>query len=154
MIIRKATEKDSEKVALVLFTSGLAKSLVIGREMFLREMKRGDTYLLAEEEKPLGIASWIFQGAYRHELAELYHIGLIPEAKGKGVGKELLKAMIKDINKVYAVKGKKLRKLYALTHAENEIAHKFYRKMGMVHEATLKDHFYKGKDEFVFAYYP
>ncbi len=38
-----------------------------------------------------------------------------------------------------------------MTHADNTAAQAFYRKMGFEAEATLKDHFYKGKDEIVMA---
>jgi ribosomal protein S18 acetylase RimI-like enzyme len=155
IIVRRAKDDDLELVAETLFKGGLAKTLKEGKDMFLRESKRGDVYLIAlEGKKPLGIVSWIFQGAYRHELSELYHICVLPEARGKGVGKKLFFALLDDINSVYEKKNKKLRKLYLLTHADNITAQKFYEKIGMVHEASLKDHFYKGKDEFVYAYYP
>jgi RimJ/RimL family protein N-acetyltransferase len=38
-----------------------------------------------------------------------------------------------------------------MTHADNLRAQAFYRKMGLQAEATLKDHFYKGKDEIVMS---
>ena len=46
---------------------------------------------------------------------------------------------------------RELRKLYLLTHADNIRAHKFYGKLGFKHETTLKQHYYKDKDEYVYS---
>ena len=56
-----------------------------------------------------------------------------------------------DAKEFFKKHNSKLRKLYLLTHADNERAHKFYEKMGLKRETTLKDHYYKNKDEYVFS---
>ena len=150
---RICNQDDVDKVAKVLVDSGLAKVLEDAPNLFLNELKKGDHYIIAEDENgnPLGIVSWIMHGELRHELCELYHIAVISEAQGKGVAPLLFQALIDDANSIYEKHGKKLRKLYLLTHADSERAHGFYKKMGMVQEATLKEHFRKGLDEFVFS---
>ena len=152
MRIRKAKDEDTNKIAEVLFESGLAKTYDEGEEMYVRETRKGDKYIVAEEdEEILGIITWVFQGAYRHELSELYHIGVKNKARGKGVAQALFWKLIYDINKIYREKGQQLRKLYLLTHDDNTVAQKFYEKVGMTHEATLRDHFYSGKPERVYS---
>ena len=69
----------------------------------------------------------------------------------EGVGDQLVKELIKDAIKVYKERGFKLRKLYLLTHANNKNAHKFYKRVGFKHETTLKEHYYRNKDEYVFS---
>ena len=63
----------------------------------------------------------------------------------------MFKALIREADAEYKKKGFKLRKMYILCHADNKRAHAFYKKMGMKHEVTLKNHYYDGKDEFVFS---
>lgn len=92
-------------------------------------------------------------GLPKHQLAELDRIVILPTARGKGIGKQLVNYLIKDANNAYGKNGHKLRKLYLLTHADNKEAHAFYEKVGFKHETTLKDHYYRGKDEFVYSMY-
>jgi len=90
-------------------------------------------------------------GLPKHQLCELDRIAVLPDYRGKGVAAALFKALIRESNLAYKKNGFKLRKLYILCHADNKRAHAFYKKMGMKKEVVLKDHFYKGKDEFVFS---
>lgn len=153
--LRSAAKEDAEEVGKVLFKSSLAKSTDNGKELFLKELKRGDRYIIAEKEDiALGVVSWIFHGEYRHGLAELYHIGVVPEAKGTGVAVKLFEALKEEIDHHYKKEGHRFRKLYLLTHDDNHVAHSFYKKVGMTHETTLKHHFHHGKHELVFSYFP
>jgi ribosomal protein S18 acetylase RimI-like enzyme len=90
-------------------------------------------------------------GLLKHELCELDRIAVLPECRGKGIAKELFNKLIEDAKAFYEKNNSKLRKLYLLTHADNIRAHKFYEKLGFKHETTLKEHYYKDKDEFVFS---
>ena len=150
-MIRKCAMEDVDKVSEVLLKSGLGKTPESSKEMFLNEMKQGDIYLIAEEEIPLGIVSWKMEGEIRHGLAEIYHVGVIAKAQGKGIGTKLFEAVIENINYYYKERGGKARKIYLKTHADNKAAQALYNKIGMSHEATLPDHFHKGTDEFVFS---
>jgi RimJ/RimL family protein N-acetyltransferase len=60
-------------------------------------------------------------------------------------------ALERSANDEYAKYGFPLRKMYILTHANNVRAQAFYKKMGCVFEASLKDHYYSGLDEWVFV---
>jgi len=152
MKIRKANKEDAEQIAEVLVSFYNMDSLGEAKETFFSEVKKGYHYIVAEESgKIIGLVTWLMHGLPKHMLAELDRIVLLPESRGKGVGKHLVEALKKDADKEYGKKGFKLRKLYLLTHADNKDAHAFYEKVGFKHETTLKKHYYKDKDEFVYS---
>ena len=152
MQIRKATSKDAEQIAVVLKECYNIDSIKEGTEVFKKETSKRYNYIVAvEDEKVIGIVTWQMHGLPKHQLCELDRIAVMPEARGKGVARELFDALIKEADAEYKKHGFKLRKLYILTHADNERAQSFYGKMGCKHETTLKSHYYKDKDEFVFS---
>lgn len=164
MQIRKATLNDAEQIAEVL-VSFYNMDLEEAKETFLNETKKGHHYIVAEDTqkssisgtnsvgngKIIGLVTWLMHGLPKHMLAELDRIVLLPESRGKGIGKELVEALKKEADEEYNKHGFKLRKLYLLTHADNKDAHAFYEKAGFKHETTLKQHYYKDKDEFVYS---
>ena len=152
MKFRKATVKDVNGIARVLVESYNIKDIKEGKEVFKSETKKSRNYIVADDKKKIiGIVTWLMHGLLKHQLAELDRIAVLSDYRDKRVAKELFKALIKDANTFYKKHDSKLRKLYLLTHANNKKAHKFYKKMGFKHETTLKEHYYKNKDEFVFS---
>jgi len=151
MQLRKATNKDTEQIARVL-SSFYNMDEKEAKSTFENETKKGHHYIVAEDDgKIIGLVTWAMHGLPKHELAELDRIVVLPDAKGKGIGKKLVDELIKHANSVYSKTGFKLRKLYLLTHYDNKEAHVFYKKVGFKHETTLKEHYYKDKDEFVYS---
>jgi ribosomal protein S18 acetylase RimI-like enzyme len=152
MNIRKAIPKDAKGIALVLTTSYNIKDEKEGIEVFRSETKKGRHYLIAEKNKKIiGLVTWLPHGLPKHMLAELDRIAVLPEYRGKGVSKDLKEAMIADAQAWFKGKGHRLRKVYLMTHEDNSRARAFYEKMGFKLETTLKDHYYKGKDECVYS---
>jgi len=152
MEIRKATVQDAEQIAEVLVSFYNMDDKEEAKETFTNERIKGFHYIVAEDNgKIIGLVTWLMHGLPKHMLAELDRICLLPECRGKGVGKQLVEALKKEVNEVYNKNGFKLRKLYLLCHQSNTEAHKFYEKVGFKHETTLKQHYYKDKDEFVFS---
>ncbi len=152
MKYRKATIEDAEGVANVLMQSYNIDSIEEGKNVFFDERTKSHHYIVADDNgKIAGVVTWVVHGLPKHQLAELDRIAVLPKYKGKGIAQELFNRLIEDAKEYYRSKGKKLRKLYILTHSSNERAQIFYKKMGCVHETTLKDHYYKGEDEFVFS---
>ncbi|MBL7055671.1 GNAT family N-acetyltransferase [Candidatus Woesearchaeota archaeon] len=152
MKCRKATLKDAKNVAKVLLSFYNIKDPKESKKVFLDELKKGHTYLIAEEKKEIiGLTTWLPHGLPKHGLAELDRIVVLEQAKGKGVAKQLFNTLKKDAKAHYKKHKSKLRKLYLLTHANNKRAHSFYKKMGFKHETTLKKHYYNKVDEFVFS---
>ena len=152
MKIRKSTIKDAKGIANVLARSYNIKDLDEGISVFKNEIKKNHNYIVAEEKrKVIGIVTWLMHGLPKHQLCELDRIAVLPEYRGKGVAKKLFDALIKDSKSFYRKNKSKLRKLYLLTHSDNIRAHKFYEKLGFKHEITLKQHYYKDKDEYVYS---
>ena len=164
MQFRKAAKKDAEQIAKVL-TSFYNMSQIEAKNAFLNETKKGHNYIVAEDtqkslissansvgnEKIVGLVTWAMHGLPKHQLAELGRIVILKEARGKGLGKQLVNELIKDANKIYGKSGFRLRKLYLLTHFEKKEAHSFYEKVGFSHETALKRHYYEEKDEHVYS---
>ena len=152
MKVRKSAPKDTKGIANVLVQSYNIKDLKEGIFVFKNEVKKNHNYIVAEESgKIIGIVTWLMHGLPKHQLCELDRIAVLPEYMGKGVARELFDALVKDAKSFYRKKKLRLRKLYLLTHADNTRAHKFYEKLGFKHETTLKQHYYKDKDEFVYS---
>ncbi len=154
MKITRIQEEKALDAGTVLSSAGLADSPERGRDVCVDELDRGDRYYLAEQNgTPVGVMTWRQQGEIRHGLAEVYHIGVIPEVQGDGVAPQLFTYVVERIQEYYDERDGSLRKLFLLTHEDNERAQGFYEKMGMEHEATLPDHFHDDLDEHVYARY-
>ena len=152
MKIRKATKKDAKGIANVLVQSYNIRDLKEGINVFKNEIKKNHNYIVAEEkEKIVGIVTWLMHGLPKHQLCELDRIAVLPDYRGKGFARQLFNALIKDAKSIYKKNKSRLRKLYLLTHADNTRAHKFYEKLGFKHETTLKEHYYKDRDEYVYS---
>src|SRR3989338_523410 len=152
MNLRESSTKDAKGIANVLVKSYNIGDFNEGVSTFKKEIKKQHRYIVAEENKNIiGIVTWIAHGLPKHQLAELDRIAVLPEYRGKGVAKKLFEELIKEVSKFYKKNNSRLRKLYLLTHADNERAKKFYEKLGFKHETTLKAHYYKDKDEFVYS---
>ena len=152
MKFRKATVKDAVGIATVLKEAYNIDSIKEGINVFKEEVVKKYNYIVADDNGRIaGITTWQMHGLPKHELCELDRIAVLSDYKGKGVAQGLFKALIKESSEEYKKCGFKLRKLYILCHADNKRAHAFYNKMGMKYETTLKSHYYKGRDEFVFS---
>lgn len=92
--------------------------------------------------KVVGFVAWKNVGKPKHKLIELIRIEVDKKYRNHGIATDLFKRMFKRI---------RFRKLFLTTHKSNIIAHRFYEKMGMIYETTLKNHYYNGEDEFVYS---
>lgn len=152
MKYRIANKRDAEQIALVLKECYNIDHIEEGIEVFNNEINKNHLYIIAEEDgKIIGLTTLIIHGLHKHGLAELDRIAVLPEGRGKGIAVELFNQLVKHAKNNYEEKGHKLRKLYLLTHHDNERAHGFYKKVGFKHESTLKHHYYDGKDEYMFS---
>lgn len=152
MNIVKAKLSDKKQIGEVLLELLNIKNAREGEKVFLNEIKKGHTYLVAKErDKIIGLVTYLVHGRAKHGLAELYHIVVLPEHRGSGAAKRLYAALEKELKQEYKRMGGKLRKLFLTTRFSNARAQKFYKKMGLKFETKLKSHFYKGKDEYIFS---
>jgi ribosomal protein S18 acetylase RimI-like enzyme len=152
MQFRKATSKDAKGIAKVLVQSYNIKDVKEGISAFKEEVVKKYNYIIAVDKgKVVGLTTWQVHGLPKHQLCELDRIAVLPECRGKGVAQKLFDALVKAAKAEYKKNKSKLRKLYLLTHASNIRAHKFYEKLGFKHETTLKNHYYKKEDEWVYS---
>lgn len=148
---RKADAADSEGIAVVLLKNYNIKNLKEAKGVFLEELGRYN-YVVAEANgKIVGSACWRIHGLPKHRLAEAGRVAVLPECMGKGVATALFERIVQDADKFYKAHGAKLRKIYAYVHSSNKKAQEFYSKIGLIKEAVLKDHYYKGEDELVYS---
>tara|TARA_Y100000310_G_scaffold154423_1_gene153996 strand:+ start:247 stop:720 length:474 start_codon:yes stop_codon:yes gene_type:complete len=150
--IRNSKPEDDKGIANVLVESYNIDTIEEGIQVFKNETKKQHYYIVAEKDgNIIGITTWLMHGLPKHGLAELDRIAVLPDFRGKGVAKLLSDELKKQIQEHYNKLNSKLRKLYLLTHDNNERAKAFYNKMGFTHTSTLKQHYYKDKDEYVYS---
>ncbi len=152
VLIRKATEDDAEQIAEVLLDFYNMNDHEEAKKVFHNELNKKFHYIVGIEDGViLGLVTWLIHGLPKHGLFELDRICILSKSRGKGIGKKLIKALMDDAKEWYKSRNEKARKLYLLTHEDNKNAHLFYEKVGFIHETTLKDHYYKNKDERVYT---
>ena len=151
MKYRKATLNDSTQIAKLLTQCFNIKSLEEGRQIFLRERKR-DEFIVAEQKGELfGLVSWFMRGEPKHELIRIERFCVLAGKNRNTVAEGLLRAAIQDADKFFKKLGLKLRKIYTLVKSSNIKLKNFYKKKGFIEEARIKDHYYKGVDEFILS---
>ena len=152
LLIRNAKEEDALQIADVLLDFYNMDYQEEAKKVFFNELGKEFHYIVAiEENKILGLVTWLVHGLPKHGLFELDRICILGSSRGKGIGKKLVNALIEDANGWYINRNEQARKLYLLTHEDNTNAHLFYERVGFKHETTLKDHYYKNQDERVYT---
>ena len=152
IFFRKAKHNDRDQIASVLLDFYNMENAKEAVKTFETEQDKDYHYIVAmENEQIIGLVTWVMHGLPKHGLFELDRICLLSGSRGKGVGKKLIDILINDARTWYERNGSVIRKLYLLTHEDNTNAHIFYEKVGFMHETTLKDHYYKNKNERVYA---
>ncbi len=155
MQFRKSVPADAMMIGKVLSRSYNMSNILEGARTFCDETERGFNYIVAEEENHVvGVASWVAHGLPKHGLCEMDRLAVLPAYRGRGIATHIFNFLLDDATAFYESQGSRLRKLYLLTHATNETAQSLYRKLDFVHEATLRNHYYEGVDEYVFSMFP
>ncbi len=114
------------------------------------EIARGDRFIFAldEDGNVLGFVTWERHGSPSNRLAELEHIGVdLTNPAARGIGRDLIAALEADVHEIYRLhRFPGARKIFLLTHAENNRAQNLYRKCGFVHTATLPEFWHPRSD--------
>jgi len=152
IIIKQASYADKNQIAEVLLEFYNMSDINEAINSFLSELEKDFHYIVAvQENKIIGLVSWLMHGLPKHGLFELDRICILPQSRGNGIGSKLVDELVEDAKVFYDHHGESIRKLYLLTHEDNMAAHGFYEKIGFKHETTLKSHYYKEKDERVYS---
>ena len=151
MKYRRAKKRDAKKIAKLLSTCFNIVSLKEGKEAFLRESQK-DIFIVAENKgKFHGLISWDMHGLPKHQLAKIERICVLAGPNRDKVADGLLTTAIQSADKHFKKMRLKLRKIYATVHSSNVKLRNFYKRKGFVEEAKLKDHYYRGVDDFVLS---
>ena len=153
-VFRKGLGQDAAHIAGLIQQNYNVKTEQEALAFFQRDLLGGMKYVVAESNGQIaGFASWKEHDRTYHELAELHAIAVSDEFKGRGLSKSLFDALLDDAKQHYAGNGHSLRKLYVLTHENNERAIAYYTKVGFKKEATIPNHYYSDLNEIVMAIY-
>ena len=91
IIFRKAEHKDRDQIAGVLLDFYNMENAKEALRTFETEANKDFHYIVAmENEKIIGLVTWIMHGLPKHGLFELDRICLLSGSRGKGVGKNLI----------------------------------------------------------------
>ena len=147
---RKAKLSDAKQIGELLKRGFRIDSAKEGVYVFKQESETGHTYYIAEDgNKIVGAIAWRRIGLPKHMLGKITRFTV---ADGyEKIQETLFKKAVQELDKEYRAKGLHLRKIYLNVHANNKMLQKFYEKVGLIKEATLKDHFYKGIDEYMYS---
>ncbi|MFC1728331.1 GNAT family N-acetyltransferase [Nanoarchaeota archaeon] len=147
---RKSKLTDAKQIAEILKAGFRISNVAEGIFVFKEESKTAHNYLVAEEEgKIVGIIVWRRIGLPKHRLGKIMRFHVLPGFEE--IREEMFQRAVQALDKEYKNKKLHLRKIYLYVHSDNKALHKFYKELGLIHEATLKDHFYKGVDDYIFS---
>ena len=139
---RKATFQDVDQICFVLMDFYNMDNAKEASNAFISEMEKDFNYIVAEQNDIIiGLVTWLPHGLPKHGLFELDRICIMTNSRGRGIGKKLVTELIDDAQHWYKRRNGEARKLYLLTHEDNNNAHIFYEKVGFIHETTLKSHY-------------
>jgi len=96
MRIRRASVKDVNDIVRISENDGYAHSLK--RESVKKYLEQGSTYLIAEEDMPIGVIKY---GLCEKCFPEIYVLSVKLEFQGRGIGKALMKKVEQDVSKKY-----------------------------------------------------
>jgi len=126
--LRAAEHNDVEELSR-LSMKIFSESFEDARSRILSTLNSADRiqYLALLDTRPIGLGAASFESAE----ASIYGLGISPEHRGKGYGRELLLSMISDI------KRKGDYKITLEVDSRNDIAFELYRKNGFVIERAI-----------------
>jgi ribosomal protein S18 acetylase RimI-like enzyme len=151
LIARKAFNSDIPEIARIALESYNFSSFEEALITIEREASTNNFLVAVQNNKVVGFCSWRVVGLPKHGLAEIDRIAVFKSHRGKGIASRLFMQLINEIKSFYESHDSSLRKLFLLTHANNDVAQRLYKKFGFKIESRLKNHYYNGVDELVFS---
>jgi len=91
------------------------------------------------------------RGEPKHQLVRIERLCALAGPERDKVAEGLLTAAIQDADKFFKKLDLKLRKIYTLVRSTNLKLKNFYKDKGFIEEARIRDHYYKGEDEFILS---
>ena len=151
MQIRKPTEEDAEKIGEFLEKCFKTTYEGQGKDAFLNELGRGHNFFILEVDEELkGVGSWTLRGLPHHEVIRINRLR-VRKKEDIELAKPLFRAMAEDADKFFKSKGFKLRKVFQLVHSNDQPMIDTLESLGLEKEAVIKEHFWKGINEYVYS---
>ncbi|HCM67629.1 MAG TPA: hypothetical protein DIS62_01325 [Candidatus Kerfeldbacteria bacterium] len=150
---RKARHEDSQAIAHLLYAHYSFSSEQEANETFQREYALHYHFRVAESEgRIVGIVSWRMHGLMKHGIIKLKRAAVSLEAQQwEDVLEVLFDAALADADWYYRTHGTALRKVYTVIPKNHDPMHVFLQEKGMELEAVLRDHYYQGRDEYLYS---
>lgn len=150
---RKANQHDVETIAELLSAFYNFSDIEEARSVVRREYSLHYHFRIAEDDgHPIGVLTWRAHGLPKHGIIKLKRVAIDREIPDRQATFELLfDATIADADYLYHQEHAYLRKVYAVTPADNLFLSSFFEEKGMVQEAVLKNHYYDGRDEVMYS---
>lgn len=135
MKLERATEKDIPILMEVeAFSAGGKTYSVNDKEDWETDIKTGVVYIIKENSKLTGLVSYEIE---TEEIAYISGLVILPAFRGKGVAKEAMKAILKELDKS--------RKIYLVTHPDNASSVGLYKSLGFVEGERKENYFGDGE---------
>ncbi len=97
------------------------------------------TLLCFENEQLCGTVSWEIRGGIDDGVVEIIGLGVREPYKRRGVATRLVESAVKDASEAFMERGYELRRAFLFMESNNEIARKFYTKIGFEEVASIPD---------------
>ena len=141
-------QQDSEGLKNVLNTSGLFPSAYLEEMIsdYFDNPETEDIWLTkAEGDKNLAVG-YCAPEKFTEGTYNLYAIGVLLEQQGKGIGRE----MMLYLERLLIDKSARVLLIETSSEEQFHLTRKFYRDLGYVHEATIRDFWQEGEDKVIF----
>lgn len=138
IVIRKALFKDKEKLKN-LFTHYGNKELVNNRVVCY--LTHNHTIIVEKDKEIVGKSQWYLKEDPNSGVVEIEEVYVFEKFRNKGIGTNLMKFTLEDIN-IYCQKYDiQLKRIYLFVDESNSSAIKLYKKFGFEEKSVISDFF-------------
>jgi ribosomal protein S18 acetylase RimI-like enzyme len=99
-------------------------------------------FVAVRRAQVIGYILWIEKGGFRDEaIVELEQVAVDPAFRGQGVGSELIRSSLAEVERAIEARGGRIKVVEVTTRAEQGAIEIYRRVLGATIVATLSDHF-------------
>jgi ribosomal protein S18 acetylase RimI-like enzyme len=127
--IREATESDRD-LLVEMYLNDIERDQKKARTFADDLVDRLNTIVCVDTGRVVGVLSWDRRGGVEDGVVELVTVGVSPDHKRRGIGSDLVKAMIRSAEKSFTGENSNVRFVYLFMEKRNEPARRFYQSLG------------------------
>ncbi|MFW9949688.1 MAG: GNAT family N-acetyltransferase, partial [Candidatus Thorarchaeota archaeon] len=128
-IIRSVNEED-EALLKNMYLSDIEENHEKASRFAYNLIHKVKTLACINGEGVIGTISWDIRGGLEDGVIELVALGTSPSYHRRGIGRELILAMINEAQAFFTKFSYKLRVIYLFMEKNNEVGREFYKNMG------------------------